>query len=51
LRAIEGGEAIKQMKEHGIQAINKRHTCANRVDELYNICEEIGVNNLTQTTA
>jgi spore maturation protein CgeB len=51
LRVIEGGEEIEQMKEHGLQTIQQRHTCANRVDELYNICEEIGVNNLTQTTA
>ncbi|HEX8334674.1 MAG TPA: glycosyltransferase, partial [Segetibacter sp.] len=51
LRAIERDEKIEQMTEHGLQTIHQRHTCAKRVDELYEICEEIGVNNLTQTTA
>jgi spore maturation protein CgeB len=42
---------IKDISAHGLKTIHEKHTCANRVDELYNICEEIGVNNLTQTTA
>jgi spore maturation protein CgeB len=37
---------VTGLTEHGLQTIHQKHTCAHRVDELYNICEEIGVNNL-----
>lgn len=38
---------VEEMTEHGFQTIQKRHTCAHRVNELYDICEEIGVNNVS----
>ena len=37
---------VKRMTEHGLQTIRQKHTCAHRVDELYAICEELGVSNL-----
>jgi spore maturation protein CgeB len=32
----------------GLDTILRKHTCAHRVDELYDICEQAGVNNLTK---
>lgn len=37
---------VEELTEHGFQTIQKSHTCAHRVNELYEICEEIGVNNV-----
>lgn len=37
---------IKEMTAHGLQTIQQKHTCAHRVNELYNICEELGIRNL-----
>lgn len=37
---------VHGMTEHGLKTILEKHTCAHRVDELYSICEEMGVNNL-----
>ena len=36
----------ESLSAHGIQTILKKHTCAHRVDELYTICDEIGVKNI-----
>jgi spore maturation protein CgeB len=37
---------------HGLETIQQKHTCAHRVDELYAICDEIGVRNFSnQSTA
>jgi spore maturation protein CgeB len=36
------------LTENGLETIRSRHTCMHRVDELYGICEEIGVNNFSQ---
>ena len=41
---------VKEMTAHGLQTIQQRHTCAHRVDELYAICEELGVKNLSLMT-
>lgn len=35
---------------HGLKTLQQKHTCAHRVDELYSICEEIGVNSLLKQT-
>ncbi len=35
---------------NGLSTIHSRHTCAHRVDELYAICEELGVKNMTNPT-
>jgi spore maturation protein CgeB len=32
-----------QLAAHGLQTILARHTCAHRVDELMQICREIGI--------
>ncbi|WP_207497095.1 CgeB family protein [Aridibaculum aurantiacum] len=43
---------VEELTSHALQTIQKRHTCAHRVDELYAICEELNVNNIsTLTTA
>jgi spore maturation protein CgeB len=42
LRAILSNPALAQsLREHGLETIRKRHTCAHRVDELFNIVSEI----------
>lgn len=47
-QVIAGEPWIKDMTEHALQTIQQKHTCANRVDELYAICEELGVKNCSQ---
>jgi spore maturation protein CgeB len=39
---------VSEQTYSGLQTIRHKHTCAHRVDELYDICEEIGVNNFTK---
>lgn len=41
---------VRQLTDHGLNTILSKHTCAHRVDELYDICTETGVNNLTHQT-
>jgi spore maturation protein CgeB len=48
-RVLTDDEQVQEQTAHGLKTILERHTCTHRVDELYNICEEIGVNNLKQT--
>jgi spore maturation protein CgeB len=51
-RILSDDELVQEITGNGLKTILARHTCAHRVDELYNICEEIGVNNLrTQNIA
>ena len=38
---------VKEMTQHGLSTIRQKHTCSHRVNELYNICEELGVKNLS----
>lgn len=33
----------RELAQHALQTINARHTCAHRVDELMNICAELGI--------
>jgi spore maturation protein CgeB len=47
MRRILSDDALVDVQtHHGLKTICERHTCAHRVDELYTICEELGVNNL-----
>jgi spore maturation protein CgeB len=39
---------VDDMTSNGLKTIQERHTCAHRVDELYRICEELQVNNITK---
>ncbi len=45
-KLISGDALVKDITEHGLKTIQQKHTCSHRVDELYNICEEIGVKNI-----
>lgn len=45
-RILSDGALVAEQTKHGLQTIQDRHTCAHRVDELYSICEEIGVSNV-----
>jgi spore maturation protein CgeB len=47
-QVIAGEPWVKDMTAHALHTIQQRHTCAHRVDELYCICEELGVNNCSQ---
>jgi spore maturation protein CgeB len=49
-RILSGEDHVRQQTAHGLETIRQRHTCAHRVDELYGICEEIGVNNFSKQT-
>jgi spore maturation protein CgeB len=40
----------EELSQEGLHTILGKHTCIHRVDELYEICEEIGVNNLMNQT-
>jgi spore maturation protein CgeB len=45
-RELTDNNLVQQLSSHGLETIREKHTCAHRVDELYNICKELGVNNL-----
>jgi spore maturation protein CgeB len=45
---LSDDELVKKITEHALKTIQQKHTCSHRVDELYEICEEIGVKNLTK---
>ncbi len=47
-KILNDEEFATQLAQHGLQTIRSKHTCAHRVDELYNICDELGVKNLEQ---
>jgi spore maturation protein CgeB len=34
---------VKETTTHGLRTIQQKHTCAHRVNELYSICEELGI--------
>lgn len=38
---IHNEKKASSLSHHGLQTIRNRHTCAHRVDELMNICEEL----------
>ncbi|MBD0367862.1 MAG: glycosyltransferase, partial [Flavisolibacter sp.] len=45
-RVLTDEALVKKVTAHGLTTIRNRHTCIHRVDELYAICEEIGVRNI-----
>ncbi len=47
-RVLEDDAFVAELKQNGLATIQRRHTCSHRVDELYKICEELGVNNLSK---
>ena len=47
LKLLSNESWVSEMTEHGLQTIQQKHTCIHRVDELYAICEELGVKNIT----
>jgi spore maturation protein CgeB len=49
-RILSDDALVQKQTAHGLETIRQRHTCAHRVDELYGICEEIGVNNFSKQT-
>ncbi len=49
-KLLSDRELANEMTVHGLKTVQKKHTCVHRVDELYTICEELGVRNLTKET-
>lgn len=49
-RVLSDETFVQQMTKHGLETIRQKHTCAHRVDELYDICEALGIKNLSQKT-
>ncbi|KAA6439036.1 glycosyltransferase [Dyadobacter flavalbus] len=49
-KVLTNDHFVKEMTEHALETILAKHTCAHRTDELYGICEELGVNNINQNT-
>lgn len=49
-RVLSDDDTVRELTAHGLKTIQEKHTCAHRVDELYSICEELGVTNLTKQT-
>lgn len=49
-KALSDDAWVDEMSAHGLQTIQQKHTCAHRVDELYSICEELGVYNISNLT-
>jgi spore maturation protein CgeB len=49
-RVLSDDDLVREQTAHGLKTIQERHTCAHRVDELYSICQEIGVNNVKKQT-
>jgi spore maturation protein CgeB len=49
-KVLTDASFAKELAQEGLETITGRHTCSHRVDELYEICEEIGVNNFMNQT-
>ena len=49
-KILNDDQLREEVISHGLATIQQRHTCAHRVDELYNICEEMGVPHLSKQT-
>ena len=47
-KIVSGDDGVNDLTRHGLQTIWSRHTCSHRVDELYLICEQLGMKNLTK---
>ncbi len=48
-KILSGGAYVADMTRHGLETIRQKHTCAHRVDELYRICEALGIKNFSNT--
>ncbi|MDQ3278559.1 MAG: glycosyltransferase, partial [Bacteroidota bacterium] len=44
-KVLSDDALVEEMTASGLKTIGERHTCAHRVDELYQICEELEVKN------
>jgi spore maturation protein CgeB len=42
-------DAAQSFAKHGLETIRERHTCSHRVDQLYEICKETGVQSSAQS--
>lgn len=49
-RVLSDEAFVQNLTKHGLATIQQKHTCAHRVDELYDICAELGIKNLSQKT-
>lgn len=47
-RIISDDAFVSELTGHGLQTILHKHTCSHRVDELYIICESLGIKNLSK---
>jgi len=50
LQVLQGESRVNDMTAHGLETIRQKHTCAHRVNELYAICEELGLRNFSHQT-
>ncbi|HZG24394.1 MAG TPA: glycosyltransferase [Chitinophagaceae bacterium] len=50
-QVLPGEPWVSAMTAHGLHTIQQKHTCVHRVNELYSICEEMGVKNITNLTS
>lgn len=48
LKLLSDQSFVTDMTKHGLETIHQKHTCVHRVDELYLICEELGIKNLSK---
>ncbi|MES2645829.1 MAG: glycosyltransferase [Bacteroidota bacterium] len=48
---MQDDQLVDDLTQHALTTIHERHTCAHRVDELYTICETLGVKNLNHQKA
>ncbi|MBE7171321.1 MAG: glycosyltransferase [Williamsia sp.] len=49
-KVLSDNSFASSLKSHGLHTIQQKHTCAHRVTELYGICEELGIKNLSPQT-
>lgn len=49
-RLLNDDGLVQELSTHGLKTIQQRHTCSHRVDELYMICEELGIKNIANPT-
>ena len=44
-RLLKDEQACTELTTHGLHTIHEKHTCSHRVDELFSICDELGITN------
>jgi spore maturation protein CgeB len=49
-KIITDDDLASELSTNGLNTIHQKHTCAHRVSELYEICDELGVKNLSKQT-